>query len=565
MTRSKITFKQLESNQVVLFPSNLSERIPSNHPVRIVNQIVDSLDISVIMEKYKGGGTSVYHPRMMLKILFYGYFCNLYSCRKIEQALHENIYFMWLSGNSLPDYRTINYFRGKRLKGHIQILFAEVVRLMAEMGLVSLDIQYIDGTKIESASNKYTFVWKKTVEKNKKKLEVKIASILSDIDMTIKKDNIECGAPKPEQTIDSITLQRKIDELNRRVSDLTKSQKKDLKKLQVEHVVRLERYEKQLEILGDRNSYSKTDPDATFMRMKDDHMKNGQLKAAYNIQISTENQFLTNFSLHRRPGDTATLIPHLEQFKNLYCKQSKKAVTDAGYGSEQNYEYSESEQIEAFMKYNYFHKEQSPKFLEDPFLPSNLYYNAEKDFIVCPIGQKMKFIRSEKRISELGHVSKVNLYQAQNCKGCPMRGQCHKSQDNRVIELNHKLIKYREQAKTRLLSEEGIMLRKKRPVEPEAVFGQIKFNNRFNRFTLRGLSKTEIEFGLIAISHNLRKLAQIVFRNPKTQRFQQLLHSFKQLLLILKTILGHSKQKVDLRFHKLKKLILITENYKNVA
>ncbi len=565
MTTSKITFKRLESNQVVLFPSNLSERIPKNHPVRIVNQIVNSLDISLIMEKYKGGGTSVYHPRMMLKILFYGYFCNLYSCRKIEQALHENIYFMWLSGNSLPDYRTINYFRGKRLKGHIQIIFAEVVRIMADMGLVSLDIQYIDGTKIESASNKYTFVWKKTVEKNKKKLEAKIASVLSDIDTTIKKDNIKCGTSKPEQTIDSTTLQRKIDELNRRVSDLTKSQKKDLKKLQVEHIVRLEGYEKQLEILGDRNSYSKTDKDATFMRMKDDHMKNGQLKAAYNLQISSENQFLINFSLHRRPGDSATLIPHLEQFKKLYGKQSKKSVADAGYGSEQNYEYSEKEQMEAFIKYNYFHKEQSRKFQENPFHPSNLFYNPEKDFIICPIGQKMKFLKSERRTSELGYVSNVSLYQAQNCNGCPMRGQCHKSKDNRIIELNHKLIKYRNQVKKRLLSEEGITYRKKRPVEPEAIFGQIKFNNKFNRFTLRGLIKTEIEFGLIAISHNLRKLAQIMSINPKTQCFQYFLTVFKQFRGSYRKIWGIYRMILRINQLKSRKIIFLTEKYKNVA
>jgi len=527
MTPLKLTFKQLESNQVVLFPGNLSERIPENHPVRIVNQVVDSIDISIIMKQYKGGGTSVFHPRMMLKILFYGYFCNLYSCRKIEQALHENIYFMWLSGNSTPDYRTINYFRGKRLKGHIQILFAEVVRLMAEMGLVSLDVQYIDGTKIESASNKYTFVWKKSVEKNKQKLESKIAIILSDIDSTIKKDNLECQKPKQEQTIDSATLQKKIDELNKRVSEFTKQQKKDLKKLQVEHVVRLERYEEQLEILGDRNSYSKTDPDATFMRMKDDHMMNGQLKAAYNVQISTENQFFTNFSLHRRPGDTATLIPHLEQFEHLYQKQSEKAVADAGYGSEQNYEYTEQNNIEAFIKYNYFHKEQKQKFKQNPFHPSNLYYNKDENFLICPMGQKMMCIGIENRKSELGYKSKVHVYQAKNCNGCPIRGGCHKSKDNRRIELNHKLLKYREQAKEKLLSQEGLMHRSKRPIEPEAVFGQLKSNNKFSRFTLRGLSKVEIEFGLAAISHNLRKIARVVDKNLKTIFFQLKFYRYK--------------------------------------
>ena len=506
MTTTKLIFKQLENNQVVLFPSNLSERISKDHPVRIVSQIVDSLDISPIMDQYKGGGTSIFHPRMMLKVLFYGYFCNLYSCRKIEQALHENIYFMWLSGNSTPDFRTINYFRGKRLKGHIQNLFAEVVRLMAEVGLVSLDIQYIDGTKIESVSNKYSFVWKKSIEKNKEKLESKISSILSDIDSTIKQENIQCKTTTVEQSIDSKLLQKKVDQLNKRVSELNKQQKKELRKLEIEHVVRLERYEKQLEILGERNSYSKTDTDATFMRMKDDHMMNGQLKPAYNVQISTENQFLTNYSLHQRPGDPATLIPHLNQFDDLYQKQSKTVVADSGYGSEQNYQHCEDHDIDTFIKYNYFHKEQKRTYKKDPFLSANLFYNPTDDYLVCPMGQHMNKIGTGNRKSNLGFNYHVSIYQAKNCVGCPLRSQCHNSKKNREIELNHNLNRLRKQAREKLLSEEGLYHRSKRPIEPEAVFGQIKFNNKFNRFLLRGLDKIEIEFGLIAISHNLRKI-----------------------------------------------------------
>ena len=152
---AKIVFKELTSNQNVLFPVSLSEKIASNHPVRVVNSVVDALDISSLLRAYKGGGTSSYHPRMMLKVLFYAYLNNIYSCRKIEKALQENIHFMWLSGNSTPDFRTINDFRGKRL-----------------------DVQYINGTKVESASNRYTFVWRGSVEKNKAKLESKIQSIL---------------------------------------------------------------------------------------------------------------------------------------------------------------------------------------------------------------------------------------------------------------------------------------------------------------------------------------------------------------------------------------------------
>lgn len=527
---AKILFKPLTSQQIVLFPSNIGERIPENHPVRIVNQVVDGLKIDAVFSEYKGGGTTSYHPKMMLKILFYSYFNNIYSCRKMEQALKENIYFMWLSGNSTPDFRTINHFRGKRLKKHIEKIFTQVVRLMAELGYVSLDIQYIDGTKIEAASNKYTFVWKGSVEKYKEKLEAKISSILADIGQSIKED--ETSVKEEYKPIKSEELQTKIQEINTRLNELTKKQKKGVEKLEKEHLPRLEKYEKQLETLGERNSYSKTDEDATFMRMKEDHMKNGQLKPAYNAQISTENQIITNYSIHQRPGDTATLISHLEKFEKSYGKQSKKVVTDAGYGSEENYNYMENNDIEAFVKYNYFHKEQKRSFKKDIFHPENLYYNAEKNYIVCPIGQHMEKTGTGKRTSELGYVSNVTYYQAKRCEGCPLRSGCHKSKKNRTIEINHQLRYYKQKARTRLLSEEGIKHRKQRAIEPEAVFGQLKSNNRFNRFKLRTLAKIELEFGLAAISHNLRKLAVLCMKNPKTDTYQQFMQLYQQYLFL---------------------------------
>lgn len=154
----KVQFKALPSHSPSLFPEDIFSKIPENHPVHLVNEVVDKLDIGQLIKQYKGGGTTSFHPRMMIKVLFYAYLNNIYSCRRIEKALQENIHFMWLSGHSMPDYRTINYFRGKRLKGHIQGLFADVVRLLAELGYVSLKVQYIDGTKIESAAGRYTFV-----------------------------------------------------------------------------------------------------------------------------------------------------------------------------------------------------------------------------------------------------------------------------------------------------------------------------------------------------------------------------------------------------------------------
>jgi len=526
-TMAKIIFKEQTSQQIVLFPANIGERIPENHPVRIVNQVVDNLKIDDIFSQYKGGGASSFHPKMMLKVLFYSYFNNIYSCRKIEKALQENIHFMWLSGNSTPDYRTINHFRGKRLKEHIQKLFAEIVKMLHELNLVSLDIQFVDGTKIESASNKYTFVWRGSIEKNKEKLEQKIKSVLEEIESNIKTDNT--AEIKEVPKVNPENLKTKIEELNSRLSELNKKQKKEVHKLEKEHLPRLIKYNIQLDILGNRNSYSKTDEDATFMRMKEDHMKNGQLKPAYNVQISTEKQFITNFSIHQRPGDTATLISHLDQFKELYEKQSEKLVADAGYGSEENYNYAHTNEIGAFVKYNYFHKQEKRAFKKDIFHVENLYYNPEKDFFVCPMGQRMERTGTGKRISELGYESQITYYQAKRCDGCPLRGQCHKSKSNRTLEINHQLRNYKQKARELLLSEEGRKLRGQRAIEPEAVFGQIKFDNKFNRFTLRSLSKINIEFGIIAISHNLRKLTNVLSKNLKNSSYQQFFMGYQQL------------------------------------
>lgn len=504
----KVQFKALPSNSPVLFPENIFDRIPLNHPVRLVNQVVDQLDIAHLIGQYKGGGTTSFHPRMLLKVLFYAYLSNIYSCRKIERALQENIHFMWLSGNSTPDYRTINYFRAKRLKGQIQDLFASIVRMLHELEYVSLRVQYVDGTKIESAAGRYTFVWKKSIQKNKSKLEANIAAVLSSIDAQITEDQSSLGNQEISKAIDSEGLKERIKTINAKLRAGSKSTDKQLKKLEEDYLPRLEKYEQQLEILGDRNSYSKTDTDAVFMRMKEDHMKNGQLKPAYNTQISTEKQFITHYSIHQTTADTTTLPGHLESFESHYGEQSESIVADAGYGSEQNYELMERKGITAFVKYNYFHTEQKRKHRQDPFSVQNMYYNQQQDFYICPAGQKLSFIGHATRFSTNGYAAQVSCYQAQRCEGCPMRGQCHKAQGNRLIEVNHRLTRLRAKARELLLSEQGLYHRSKRPVEVEAVFGQMKSNNKFTRFSMKGLEKVAVEFGLMAIAHNLRKWAR---------------------------------------------------------
>jgi len=499
---SKITFKENHQGEVLLFPPSIDSMIAENSPVRLINQIVDELDLSDIDFGYKGGGSSSYHPRMLLKVLFYAYLNNVYSCRKIATQMEQNIHYIWLSGNQHPNFRTINNFRSNRLKDNIHHLFIQVVYILVDMGYITLKEIYIDGTKIESRANKYSFVWRKSAEKHKEKLEAKINGILAQINEGIAQDNQPDNDPPTR--INSKELRERIRQINK--ENRTKEEQKQIKDLENKHLPKLEEYEQKLEILGDRNSYSKTDSDATFMRMKEDHMQNGQLKPAYNEQIGTENQFITHYDFFHNPTDTLTLIPFLKGFNANYNKYPDQVCADSGYGSEENYEYLEENHIEAFVKYNYFHKEQKRSFKNNPFLQQNLFYNAIEDYFICPMGQHMTHIGDTSRKSASGFVSHISIYQAQRCHACPLRSACHTSQTNRQIQVNHQLREYKRNARELLTSEEGLKKRSKRPIEPEAVFGQMKFDKSYYRFRHTGKDKIKMDFAIFAIAFNIGKM-----------------------------------------------------------
>ena len=289
---TKIHFRDYNPKQMILFPQRLDKDIAENDPVRVIDMVIDNLKLDNFKKLYKERGRSPYHPKMMLKAIIYGYMNNLYSCRKIETALKRDIHFIWLAGYEQPDFNTINRFRN-RVKDEINQVFTQLVILLAEKGFITLDVEYIDGTKIESKANKYTFVWRKSTEKNRAKLLEKIKTLLGQIDDTIAQENAE---PENGQSFTPAELMDIADELNRSLDNMpaTKEQKekrkvikKQIKELR-EHADKLSEYDEKLRILGERNSYSKTDKDATFMRMKEDAMNNGQTKPGYNLQIGTE-------------------------------------------------------------------------------------------------------------------------------------------------------------------------------------------------------------------------------------------------------------------------------------
>jgi transposase len=517
-------------------PPTFDELIPVNHPVRVVNQIIDDINLNPLLKNYKVGGCSSYHPRMLLKVLVYGYLCNIYSSRKIEAAVKENINFMWLAGMEQPDHNTINRFRTDRLKGTIKKVFSQVVLFMADCGHVDLQKVYTDGTKIEASSNRYTFVWGKSIKTNRDRI-LKQLEELWVYTQKIDTEELKDTALTSYKQIDPEKVRQTIKQIDEALKDkvVDKKIKQKINYAKKNWPEKLEQYEQQEKVLKGRNSYSKTDPDATFMRMKEDHMNNGQLKPGYNTQISTNNQIITNYTIHQNPTDTKTLKPHLESFKNEYGFLPKELTADAGYGSEENYEYLEQNNVEAFVKYNYFDKEQSEDDKAKPaFHVDNLYYNKEQNCYYCPMGQRMNFKGDKIESSEAGYDKTLSSYQAQNCNGCPIRGQCHKGKDNRIIAVSHRLHELKAMARERLLSERGKIHRSKRPIDVEPVFGILKQNKGFRRFLLKGLDKVSIEFGLLALAHNLKKLA-------KMTGFEPFFNLFRPFLQIARIINGVNK------------------------
>jgi len=505
MTQAK--FKTYSRQQIPLLPATYEDEIPANHPVRVVDAVVEKIDLRKLYSTYKGGGTSSHNPKMLLKAIIYAYITNAYSSRKIEEAIKSDVRFIWLCGNCEPDHNTINRFRGEKVSEVLKDIFKQIVLLLAEEGLVSLKDAYVDGTKIEANANRYTFVWGNAIKTSKERM-VKQLDELWAYAQGIAKEELKDTAPLDFKTIDADKVKETVQAIEEVIKDkeVSKKVKQKLAYAKKNFPVKLDEYKVKEEILDGRNSYSKTDNDATFMRMKEDHMKNGQLKPGYNVQITTNNQIITNYDTFANPTDTLTLPAHIESFKQLYGEAPETVTADSGYGSEQNYECLEENNCIAYVKYNHFHQEQQGKRLKKyPFAVEHLHYNQEQDYYVCPMGQHMNNIGTCTHKNDSGFEQTISRYRAKNCQGGPLRGLCHKAKGNRIIEVNHNLNKHKQRAREKLTSEEGIAHRKQRAADVEAVLGNIKQNKGFRRFMLRGKEKVTTEWGLIAIAHNLKK------------------------------------------------------------
>jgi hypothetical protein len=455
---------------------------------------------------------------MMTKLLVYGYMTRVCSSRMLAKAARENVMFMWLAGGQRPDFRTLNDFRGRVLKGVMEEVFVTAVKMLKAKGYVKLENYFVDGTKIESASGRYTFVWKKGVETNDRKLDEKLRAYIHLADAVWKDEQEEYGERDLEELgskegYTSDDVKELAEALEERIEQLEGEGKKKLRKaldvVRKEYLPRKRRYEEAKEICGERNSYSKTDRDATFMRMKEDHLGNGQLKPAYNVQIGTENGFVLGYDIFANPADSRTLEPHLERQEGRLGEEPGAVVTDAGYGSEENYAYLEGRGITAVVKYGTYRKEGGRKWREDRWNTENWEYHEEGKYYRCPAGRRLTYRETRERQTEGGYTIRADRYECESCAGCEMKKECTRGKGNRVIARNERWLRLKRKARETLNDERYVPLRKRRSVEVETVFGQVKGNQGYRRFLPRETAKVSTEWGLLVLGCNMKRMHRI--------------------------------------------------------
>lgn len=514
----------------------------------IVNEIVEKIPEKAFDSYKNHRGAPSHNPRMMLKIILYAYSNSIFSGRKIEFALKDSIRFMWLAQEQQPSYRTINRFRSdSRTNKLIKDCFVVFRTFLVENQYIDEEAIYIDGTKIEADANKYSFVWRANTERYSKANLEKSEAAYEEL---LQKEIIPNIKEESSKEIQSHELEAIEDCLNKKVEELTddiessndteqrkilRSERTELKKHKkviTECKEKKEKYEEQKKILGARNSYSKTDNDATFMRMKDDHMRNGQLKPAYNIQVGTNNQFALAVGVYQNPTDTRTLENFLNRIQEINSDMPEYIVCDAGYGSESNYGLV----IDIFnrtpvMPYGMFLKEQKRKYKNNPFNSLNWNYDEKDDRYICPNNKILFFSGYRYSTDKYGYQRQFKEYKCYDCIDCPLRQECMnpkaKPDTLKTIRRNMVWEFYKQFTREKLSDPKTSSIYSKRKIDVETFFGNLKANLGFTRMSVRGIEKVETEVSIACMATNLKKLtalrADFFFELYKKGRFSFLI------------------------------------------
>jgi transposase len=516
MLKQKLTQKNYNNYCNVyqlVFPVETGILIPEDDSVRLLSQVMEELDYTNLNRAYSRlGRNPEIPPKNLFKIFVYSHMNNIFSTRKIETACRRDINFIWLlEGRKAPDHNTLARFRKKRLAGVVDDLFYQLVKKLEELGEIEFKNIFIDGTKIEANANKYSFVWKKATSKFEAKLFEKVKNFIEEIN-----DTFKTTFDIPELKVDLDNLKKILEFLNKKKveENIEFVEGKGKRKNKVQRAVekigefieKQEKYDNYNDIFDGRNSFSKTDKDATFMHMKEDHMRNSQLKPGYNIQIGVEGEYLVGVDISSERSDQLTLIPFLEKLSEGLPKKYTNIVADAGYESEENYVYLEKKGQNSFIKPQSYEGMKKAKFKKDISKRENMHYDSTKDEYTCHNNKKLKPIGTKLRKSKSGYEAEVTVYECENCENCELKPKCTRAKANRKMEVSKLFVEKRLKSLTNITSKEGILLRTNRSIQVEGAFGVLKEDYGFRKFLSRGKRNVKTEFILLCFAYNINKL-----------------------------------------------------------
>lgn len=496
-------------------PIYISDFLDICDPVLTFDEFMEGIDLKKylkVLPEHDTGRTR-YNPVNMLKTVLFGFMTNGYmSLRELEDSCRVNIRFMYLMDHDTPSYRTFGYFINEVIADSIEDLFHGMNKVIFDKEKVDLNHLYIDGSKFEANADRYSWVWKKSTEKSRYRLYGKITALLEEMNVVLApsgmviQTNAEYVPQGLREILDRYHHLLALDEdtfVYGRGHHKTVYQRQ-YEKLK-EYADRLEEYIEKTRICGDhRNSYSKTDHSATFMRIKRDYMGNDQLLPAYNVQIGVADEYIAVADVNQYRSDMDCFVPLMEKFKSIYGHYPKYPVGDAGYGSYNNYIFCGQNGMEKYMKFPMYRKEtKDRKYHEDPFRAVNFKIDGDGR-LRCPNGKAFHFAyRKNVRGNRYGRQEEV--YVCEDCAGCPYARQCKKTDKNRSIRINEELTAMHEEVIGNLESIHGALLRMNRSIQAEGTFGIMKNDRWYKRVVRRGMDAVKLEVFLVCIGHNLYK------------------------------------------------------------
>lgn len=513
-------YKYYVSNENLLFPPNLGDFIPEDAPVRLISDVVDQLDLTEVHNSYSqtDEGQPPYHPVMLMKAVLYGYLNNTFSTRGLEDMMKRDAHLIWLSGYQFPDHSTISRFKS-RCMPCIKKIFSGLVAVLVSRGEIELaqDL-YIDGSTIRSRAARRKVKWRSSHERFSALADEQLQEAITDLLEQIENGDTgeldeRSGHVQPYTTEEA---RRIADEIERRAEkDNLKGTRGKISTIK-KACDRKDSHDDVVSQCGGRCGVAPTDPDSGIMHAKEDGY-NGMATPNYNVQIATQNQYVTNYDAYDSADDKSIAMDFVNTCIEENGVKPRAVVEDAGYGCEEVYVGLEELNIEAVVKYPGYDKEsrrrpvKAGEYDKYGFTPS-----ADGKTLICPNGKLMRVTRVKKGHTRSGFPNDVTVMTCDYCDDCPFKQQCAVTKNNkREIQRRLGNMVQERKAKRRLDLPENRAKLQRRSLEPEPVFGQLKHNHGYTRFRHFGKPKVKMDLGFVFMALNILKLHQNIKKRSK--------------------------------------------------